>query len=232
MIDIHTHILPYIDDGSDDLEKSLKMIEEEILVGVKDVIITPHALRMNINRYKKEELIEAFTIFKNQVREKFEINLFLGQEITYHPQLIAYLKNNELLSMNNSKYILLELPFGEPIDDIDELVFSCKVLGYKIIIAHVERYDYYKYDDLLTLKSYGLLFQVNSNSVTGFSGKKYQKLVFKLFKDKLVDFVASDIHMFRKNDMDEAKNIIRKKFGEKTAELVFYENQKQLLRIK
>lgn len=231
MIDVHTHILPFVDDGSESLEESLKMIEREISLGISDIIITSHALRLDLKKVSKQELIDAFAKFCILVQNKYDVKLYLGQEIAYSDKMISLLKNKELLSINNSEYLLLELPFDEAINDIDEVIFSCRVLGYKVIIAHVERYSYYNFRQLEDLKKLGVLFQVNSNSITGRSGKDIQKLSFKLFKKKMVDLVGSDVHAFRTNDLNEAFLMISKRFGEEVANVVFSQNAQKLFKI-
>ena len=231
MIDVHTHILPFVDDGSESLEESFKMIEREISFGISDIIITSHALRLDLKKVSKQELIDAFAKFCILVQNKYDVKLYLGQEIAYTDKMISLLKNKELLSINNSEYLLLELPFDEAISDIDEVIFSCRVLGYKVIIAHVERYSYYNFRQLEELKKIGVLFQVNSNSITGRSGKDIQKLSFKLFKKKMVDLVGSDVHAFRTNDLNEAFLMIVKRFGEEVANLVFSQNAQKLFKI-
>lgn len=231
MIDVHTHILPFVDDGSESLEESLKMIEREISLGISDIIITSHALRFDLKKVSKQELIDAFAKFCILVQNKYDVKLYLGQEIAYSDKMISLLKNKELLSINNSEYLLLELPFDEAINDIDEVIFSCRVLGYKVIIAHVERYSYYNFRQLEDLKKLGVLFQVNSNSITGRSGKDIQKLSFKLFKKKMVDLVGSDVHAFRTNDLNEAFLMISKRFGEEVANVVFSQNAQKLFKI-
>jgi protein-tyrosine phosphatase len=231
MIDIHSHILPFIDDGSNSFEESFRMIEKAISIGITDIILTPHALRKNINSYTKQSLIDNFTNFKDQVKTKYNINLYLGQEISYNRKLISILKNDELLSMNFSKYILLELPFSGEIEDFEEFIYSCNIIGYQVIIAHIERYDYLTFAKVLEYKDNKVLFQVNSNSITGKS-KGRQKLVFKLFKKGLVDLVGSDIHQFRDYDLDEAYTIISKKFGDIIAKKIFIDNPKELFNIK
>ena len=231
MIDVHTHILPFVDDGSESLEESFKMIEREISFGISDIIITSPALRLDLKKVSKQELIDAFAKFCILVQNKYDVKLYLGQEIAYTDKMISLLKNKELLSINNSEYLLLELPFDEAISDIDEVIFSCRVLGYKVIIAHVERYSYYNFRQLEELKKIGVLFQVNSNSITGRSGKDIQKLSFKLFKKKMVDLVGSDVHAFRTNDLNEAFLMIVKRFGEEVANLVFSQNAQKLFKI-
>lgn len=231
MIDVHTHILPFFDDGSDDLQESFRMIEREVTLGIRDIIITPHVLRLDLRKYSQMELKEAFAAFQKQVKEKYDVTLYLGQEIAYCEKVIPLLKKNELLTINGSEFLLLELPFGETVPDMEELVFSCRVLGYKIIVAHAERYNYYGYKNLEDLKKLGLFFQINSNSVTGRGGKEAQKLAFKLLKNGLVDLVGSDVHAFRKNDLDEAFQIIDRKFGHGIAHDLFQNNASRMFRI-
>lgn len=232
MIDVHTHIMPFIDDGSESIEDSMAMIETEIANGVHNIILTPHALRVNIKKYSLEHLLNSFNKFKAEVEAKYDVRLYLGQEISFHHSIINALKKKQVLSMNNSEYILLELPFSEAIEDFDELFYSCQVLGYKLIIAHVERYSYLTNKDLERLRSYGVLFQINSSSITGKNGNAIQKKTFNLFKKNYVDLVGSDIHAFRENTMAEAYKMVEKKFGNLVANNVFKENAKKYLNIK
>ncbi|HBP26338.1 MAG TPA: hypothetical protein DD618_05240 [Acholeplasmatales bacterium] len=231
MIDVHTHILPFFDDGSDDLQESFRMIEREITLGIKDIIITCHALRLDLKKYSQQELKDAFAVFQKQVKEKYDVRLYLGQEIAYSEKLIPLLKKKELLTINESEFLLLELPFDEAVPDMEELAFSCRVLGYKVIIAHAERYSYYEFKNLANLKELGLFLQINSNSVTGRGGKDTQKLVLKLLKNGLVDLVGSDVHAFRKNDLDEAFQIVDKKFGHGIANDIFQNNAARMFGI-
>ncbi|MFA6336324.1 MAG: CpsB/CapC family capsule biosynthesis tyrosine phosphatase [Bacteroidales bacterium] len=231
MIDVHTHILPFFDDGSDDLQESFRMIEREITLGIKDIIITSHALRLDLRRYTQSELKDAFAVFQKQVKDKYDVSLYLGQEIAYCEKMISLLKRHELLTINGSEFLLLELPFDQAVPDMEELVFSCRVLGFKVVIAHAERYNYYEFKDLLDLKKRGVFFQINSNSLTGRGGKDVQKLVFKLLKNGLVDLVGSDVHAFRKNDLDEAFQIVDRKFGHGIANDIFQNNAARMFRI-
>jgi protein-tyrosine phosphatase len=160
------------------------------------------------------------------------VNLYLGQEITYQDNMISLLKKDALCSVNHSLYILLELPFQSEVEDFDEVVFSCRVLGYTIILAHPERYDRLSYDQLIAMRSCGVLFQINSNSITGANGKTIQKRAFRMFKDGMADLVGSDVHYFRPNDMDIAYSIISEKFGKKTADDVFMFNARNFFNIK
>lgn len=230
MIDVHTHILPFVDDGSPDIETSLKMLTEAEAKGISDIILTPHALRSNIKPYSKADLLQAYADF-SQAARRHHIKLHLGQEISYHSKLLTALKNKDLLSINNSNYLLLELPFTEAVEDFDELIYNITTLGYRVIIAHIERYKYLDYDDILSYSKYPVIFQVNSGSITGNNGKACQKLCLRLFRQGLVKLVGSDVHSFRTNDLDQAYRIIEDKFGAALAQQIFVHNPRQLFKL-
>lgn len=230
MFDIHTHILPFIDDGSPSVEESLKMIEKEIKIGVSNIIVTPHIYRSDVKPYTKESLLFQFLEFQKIVKEKnIKIELHLGQEVAYNHKTLKGLKDNEIYSLNDTNYVLVELPFDEPISDFYDLVYNFKVMNKKIVLAHIERYDFYKIKEILILKEYGVLLQANSNSITGLSGSKIQKKVMQLLKANAIDFIASDIHSFRHNDLDKAFDIVKTKTNLEIANKLFNDNAKKLL---
>lgn len=231
MIDIHTHILPVIDDGSASLNASLEILLGEILNGVEHIVCTPHALRKDIKPYTLEELKKNFAEFKTRIEENYPVKLYLGQEIFVRENLITYLRKNQVITMNDSNYIMLELSYNMKPEDFEEVVYACNVLDLKIILAHVERYPYLTVEDIEKLSSLGILMQVNSNSVVA-KAKNVRKKIDKLFKKNLISFVASDIHSFRENTMKEAYEFIKKKYGKKLADDVFHNNAVKLLNIK
>ncbi|MDD4388436.1 MAG: hypothetical protein PHV87_04425, partial [Bacilli bacterium] len=211
---------------------SCRMIEEELAMGVENIILTPHVLRVGMPRLTKQEYLNFFISFKTEIQKNYKVNLYLGQEIAYHPQIIKYLQDDQLLTKNNTPYLLLELPFFEPIKDYDELFYSCAVLNYKIIIAHIERYHYLTYSDVLSFKKYPILYQINSNSLTGESGRKLKKLSFRMIKDGLVDLVGSDVHACRTNDLALAYQTVALNFSDDEAKRLFIHNPRKLFDIK
>lgn len=231
MIDIHTHILPFIDDGSSSLEDSYKMIVEAIENNINHIILTPHAFREDLKDYTLSGLKLMFKEFKEQALEKYRVNLYLGQELYFANDLVKRLKNKEFLTLNDSEFILLELPFVEKPEDLDEIIHVVNVLKLKIILAHVERYHYLKIKDIEELKSCGVLMQINSGSL--FTKDKHRRnFIRKMFKKNLVDFIASDVHSFRKNQMNDAYLYVSKKYGENRANKLFFLNQREYLNIK
>lgn len=213
MTDIHTHIIPCVDDGSPSIEESTKMIKHEIDIGVDTIICTPHHI---YGRYMKsvEEIKEQFELLKGEVeKEKLPIKLLLGQEICYshREDQITMLKEGKLLTLGGSNKILLEFSFAREPEDILEAIYNFSINGYKVVIAHVERYEWMTYDKVLSLRNEGALIQINSNSYLGLTTWREKRFTRKLIKNGLVDYVASDTHFFRPSTLDKAYNKIGKK---------------------
>lgn len=229
MIDIHTHILPNVDDGSNSLATSLAMLQKSETAGVTDIVLTPH-LRFFYNKTPAElkDAYEHFVAFAKS--HDVNVNLFLGQEIFVDRHWKKLFASDGFLKMANSNCILLEFDYFDPID-ISEIVYELITRGFKPIIAHVERYRYLTFDDICDIKSIGGLIQVNASSVVGEEARKFKKLMKSLFKNGLVDFIASDIHDKRKYLLSEAYEFVSKKFGKETAATVFEINAKEYLGI-
>lgn len=230
MVDIHTHILPFVDDGSESLEASIRMLVEEMNQGVSHIILTPHTLRMDMKPYTLNDLLKSFESFKKNIEKNYNVKLYLGQEIYTSSDVITQLRKKNVITINNSNYILLELPYLEEPNDIDEIIYACNILGFKIIFAHIERYDYISIKEIERLKSLGALFQINSGSLFS-KHKEIKNKALKLLKSNLVDFIASDIHSYRSNTMQEAYNFVKEKFSEELAFDVFENNAKKFLNI-
>ena len=145
MLDIHTHILPNVDDGSKSLEESIELLRSEVNNGVTTVILTPH---QNARIKTKNELIKRFLEFKKEIDF---IDLYLGSEIYYYDDLIADLVNDRVLTINNSKYVLVEFSTRTE-TNIADIVYEIVLKGFKPIIAHIERYPYLTLENYLAIK--------------------------------------------------------------------------------
>ena len=212
MVDIHTHVIPYVDDGSPNLETSLEMIKHEIAIGVDTIICTPHHI---YHRYEKsvEEIKKNFNLLKEAVeKENLPIKLYLGQEIcyTHREDAISLLKEGKLLTLNNSNKVLLEFSFTREPEDLLDIIYNFGVNGYEVIVAHVERYEWITYQKVEDLRMEGAKIQINSNSCLGMTSFKEKLFTKKLLKHGLVDYVASDTHSFRPSTLDKSFNKIKK----------------------
>ncbi len=226
MIDIHSHILPAVDDGCSDLEQALSLIKEESRQGITDIVLTPHYRAEFLP--KKEKIEKQFALLKEAVSgEGTSVNLYLGQEIFVFDGVVNAVKSGRLFTLNGGKYVLLEFSTRQE-RDIAEAVYTFVSAGFIPIVAHIERYFYADIVAAKEIKELGGLIQVNAGSVCGKFGA-YKKKAAALIKAELVDFVASDVHFKRRNYMLKAYNAVVKKFGSETAYKLFTENAKAII---
>ena len=228
MIDIHTHILPFIDDGSDSVEKSIEMLKNQKLLGVTDVFLTPH-FRTGEYEYNKQTVVDKYNDFLQKLEGVEGLpNLYLGQESFCDEGIYARLENKDVVCLGDSKTVLLEFNYKTD-TDIADYVYNCSVLGYFPIVAHIERYRYIDKYMIIEIKQNGGLIQVNASAVVGRMGKQVQHFVLKLIKEGLVDFIASDLHQDTENYLKDAYEFIKKKFKSKVADALFIENAKKYI---
>ncbi len=227
MIDIHAHILPFVDDGSSSFEQSIEMIERASKLGVKGIVLTPH---YRFDYCPSKEVVEnTFNQLKRKVNEKgIEVNLYLGQEFFIDRNYKENIFNGNAIAINGSKYILIEFDLQFECNIIETVYEICR-LGYIPIIAHLERYFYADLETAFQIKKMGGLLQVNATSIVGKEKRQTKKLAKQMFKFGLVDFVASDLHSCRDNLMGKAYLKVAKKYGNKVAERVFVKNAQKIL---
>lgn len=230
MIDIHTHVIPFVDDGSASMDASIAMIKKAINDGVTDLVCTPH-YRKRMFETTKREIEQNFISLKNEItKQNLKINLYLGQEIKYDSDIKKQIIENKLLTINNTNYILLE--FSSKSDtDISEVAYDYSIKGYIPIIAHIERYSYINdLNQIEEIKQNGGLIQINASTIIGKNGIRAKKFAKKLIKQNLIDFVASDIHENREYNLKEAYLYIVKKFGKTIADDIFKNNATSLIK--
>ena len=196
MIDLHSHILFGIDDGSKTLNESLEILKKAYTGGVTDIVLTPHFIKdskYKANNQEKERLKEILE--KELKKENININLYLGNEV-FIDEGLPLLLDKEISTINGSNYLLIEFPLGNKSTIIEEVLDELDNAGIIPIIAHPERYlAYYKdYDFFYHLKERGCYLQSNIGSLSGHYGRKTKKMVKELLKRNLIDFFGSDIH--------------------------------------
>lgn len=223
MIDIHTHILPFVDDGSKDMETSIDLIKFEISQGVTDIFVTPHYISYrNYLSPVKENAILFNELVLETKKQCLDINLYLGTEIYYDALTMKHLKDQVVKPLGETNYVLIEFSLYQENEDIAEAINNLVAKGYVPVIAHPERYPYIKkIDDYECMRRMGAKIQINASAVLGKYGKKIKKLVLNLIKNDLVDFVASDIHAFRIVGLKKAYAIVENSFSKEKAESIF-----------
>jgi len=226
LIDIHCHILPAIDDGSPDMETTMRMLEIAERDNIQHIVASPH-----YRHGEKPSLQEIFELLQT-VQEKAErrgipVRLYCGADIRLTYELVRAIETSEVLTINNSRYFLLELPDLIP-PRIEDFIFEAKIKGYVPIITHPERnYSLLSSPEKTgTLRESGALFQLTAMSITGDFGSRIRKLSLHMLKEGQVDFVASDAHSTnrRKPLLSAAYHEVADILGDDEARKMFIEN--------
>ncbi len=234
MIDIHSHLLYGIDDGSKSIEESVDIIRNLSNVGFTDIILTPHYIKdTNYNSSRKNNL-KLLKGLQDKLKENdINVNLYLGNEIYINDDIYDLLKKGEISSLNDSRFLLIELPmsgeYNNYIDIFEDLINK----GYRVVLAHPERYISFQNDfnKVLELENIGVLFQSNLESILGSYGKGAIKAIKKLLKSKKISFLASDIH-HRKHDYNKflkAKKKIRHYLSKEELNILLNENPSKII---
>ena len=202
MIDIHSHLIYGVDDGSKTIEDSVEILESLYNNGITDIILTPHYIAETNYVSPKIDNIKKMGELKKRLKEKnIPLKLYLGNEIYIDNNILDYIYKKEMSSLNNTEYLLIELPMSGIYPDYVEIFENLIKLGCKVILAHPERYKTFQKDFnlILELNEIGVLFQCNIDSIIGAYGKEARKTMKLLLKNKLVSFVGTDIHHKKDN---------------------------------
>lgn len=233
MIDLHSHILPNTDDGSGSLEESLNMLKEAKIAGFDTVCCTPHYFEQRYLKTKEQNIETISKLKAKAIEENIDINIILGNEIFISEKTLEAIECKKISCIGNTEYLLIELPMNQEIKYLREHLSEIMDKGYKIIIAHPERYLYVQKnpDYLIDFIDRGILFQSNYASILGRYGKGAEKTVKILLKNQLIHLFATDSHREKSiyTRMDEIQNKIRKVIDEEYFDILTKENPKLLL---
>jgi protein-tyrosine phosphatase len=194
-IDIHSHLLPGIDDGSKTIDETEFLIKSLSDFGIKQFITTPHVMNSiypnsfdKINISLKNTIIE---LSKNNIN----IPLKAAAEYFMDDVFLENLKSDRLLTLKDD-LVLVEMSYMNPPINLFDIIFEIQIAGYKPVLAHPERYFYFhkSLDEYLKLKKSGCLFQLNLLSTVGYYGADVMQTGDLLLKKGLIDFVGSDVH--------------------------------------
>mgnify|MGYP000533647182 CR=1 len=226
-VDIHSHLLPGIDDGAKNLDNSIELITKMRSYGIKNFITTPHVLGnvyQNSSKTINKKLEEVREELKN--REINDVSIRAAAEYMMDEQFSELLEKDDILTLKDN-FILVEMSYFSAPINLYEILFEIQLKGYKPVLAHPERYNFYhnNFNNYYKLKKAGCLFQLNLLSLTEQYGKGVQKTSEKLLKENLYDFVGTDTH--HKNHLELLKKIGNKKNLNKIKHLL--ENNKKFL---
>ncbi len=220
MIDVHSHILPKVDDGAIDWVESIIMAKIAVANGIKGIIATPHHRNGVYDNTKKNIVKKVNELNLLLKRENIPVHVFPGNETQIYDNFIKDLKNDQFLTLNdNKKYVLVELPYYEVPKSIEQLIFGIQLEGYIPIIPHPERNEEIRNNPLkiYQLVKKGALIQITSSSLLGVFNKDIQKFAFQLIDHNLAHLIATDAHKAyggRKYNLKEAYYMLEKYVGE------------------
>ncbi len=201
MIDLHSHILADVDDGARTLEESIAILRSMEAKGVRKVTATSHYPLYNDKDYL-DFIQEKINILREKARDdELEIEILSGSEILIGQNTAEALYKEQLLTLNNTDYILLETRLNNLPSYFENLIHDIKAMGYQIIIAHPERYTYIQkdYQQLYRwVEEFGLKLMFNSSSLLGKQGSKAKETAETLLDLGLAHLMASDTHRMTK----------------------------------
>lgn len=217
MIDIHSHILPGIDDGAKHIGDSMDMARQALKEGIHTIIATPHHKNSKYNNYKNDILLKVEDLNGELEKEGIPLKVLAGQEVRIFGEVIEGFDKGEILSLNETQYLFIELPSGHVPAYTEKLLFDLQLKGLVPIIVHPERNQEIieRPDVLLNLVKKGALTQVTASSLCGYFGKKIKNFSHQLIEANLTHFIASDAHNIdtRGFKMAEAMDMIDAKYG-------------------
>ena len=227
-IDIHSHIVPCVDDGADSSETSRRMLVIAAEDGISHILLTPHnkPAHRNVPPHRIVEHMEDLQKFLDE--RQMAIKLYPGNELYYRDGLVEELEDGKAMTLARSHYVLIEFSPGTEYDYIRNGVYALQTHGYRPILAHVERYHNVssKKVGAEELVKMGCYLQINAGSVMGNFGFAAKQFTRKLLQQRLVSFVASDAHDTGKRAprLSECAGYVGKKCGEEYRRELFCGN--------
>ena len=230
MIDLHSHILPELDDGSQSLRESLAMARMAVDSGITAMVATPHCADD-----RSWETYEAWQLLSQALSEnEIPLKLFPGMEIFGTPDTVRMLREGKLFTLNGSRYPLIEFSFRSDGEEETAILRSVCKADFRPVVAHPERYGYVQRDPRMVNRWHrmGCLFQVNRGSLLGRCGSRAQETAFELVNRGFASVVASDAHSPRKRTpwMADVQQLLTEEISAQCARVLLKENPKKILK--
>lgn len=192
-VDMHSHVLPGIDDGAQNVDESIVLVQAMMNLGIKKIIATPHIM-VDYYRNTPETIGNALEILKNELQKQhLDIEIEAAAEHLLDEGFETLLDDGNVMPMTDN-YLLFEMSFIDAHPNLIPLIQKMKDKGYKPILAHPERYPYFTIENCENMKSWGCDLQMNTISLTGYYGAKTKEMAEAMVDYNLVDFISSDMH--------------------------------------
>jgi tyrosine-protein phosphatase YwqE len=195
VVDIHSHLIPSLDDGATDIDNAIELINGLSLLGYRKLITTPHV--SDIFKNSKKDILANYSLLKEElIKRDIKIDIEIGAEYYIDDYFRELLDTQKLLSFGDKNYLLFEFSYFTAPWDIEELIYDMILKGYTPILAHPERYIYWhnSFHRYTELKEMGVFFQLNLNSLNGYYNNNIRDCSEKLIKNSYINFVGSDTH--------------------------------------
>ncbi len=210
-VDMHSHLLPGIDDGSPDAATSVSYIKKMMKLGYRKFITTPH-IYPDLYHNTRESILAAHQVLTAKLKEEgIDVEVHAAAEYFIDDLFTDRLKNDEPLLTLHKNYVLVEISFMQPPPDLNHVLFELIVKGYQPVLAHPERYSFYHSQKEIyhRFKDQGCLLQVNILSLSGYYGKGVQEAAHYLVHQKLVDLLGTDLHHQRHLDALQHPQLVK-----------------------
>jgi protein-tyrosine phosphatase len=193
MVDMHSHVLPGIDDGAETPEESIVLIKKMMELGIKKIIATPHVM---IDYYRNDDksIGNALAILKEELNnQNIDIEISAAAEHYFDESFEKRIDDRLVFTMGDN-YVLFEISFISQPQNLIQIIQKMLDMGYKPILAHPERYNYMDVEQLKRIRMMGCNLQLNTISLTGYYGKPTKALAEELVDNQMIDFISSDMH--------------------------------------
>lgn len=233
MYDIHTHIIPHVDDGADTIQITKKLLQMEYNDGVRTIFATSHFRRRMFETPMKKIELEYEKVKQAAQEIAPDLRVLLGCEFHANLEMVEMLEAKKRPTMGNSRCVLTEFSENHGFRFIQERCYELMSNGYEPIIAHAERYPVLRknIDYLEQLVDMGAYIQMNADSISGLEGFGMKHFCKKVMKQDLLHFVGSDAHNIkdRKPGMARCAKYIEKAMGREYAEKIFIDNPREII---
>ncbi|UTE77505.1 tyrosine-protein phosphatase [Rossellomorea sp. KS-H15a] len=224
MIDIHSHILPGVDDGAKTVQDSLDMAKQAVSEGIDTIIATPHHMNGKYENKKMDILPLVDSLNKVLKEEKIDLVVLPGQECRIYGEILEDYQKGDILPLNqSSQYLFIEFPSSSVPRYAERMLYDIQVKGLIPVIVHPERNAELieRPDKLYKLVKNGAVTQLTASSLIGYFGKNIQKFSQQMIQANLTHFIASDAHNIhnRTFKMEEAMDYVDENYG---TDMVYY----------
>lgn len=232
MVDIHSHILPSIDDGARTLDEALQIASIAANNGINHIVATSHG---NYYPYTLDEYRHSFQRLQYAIRERnIPVTLYPGMEIFMDDQAFSLIDEKKLLTINSTNNILVEFPFEEDPDRVCDSIAKLIKKQYNIVLAHPERYIFIQKDLELAyyLEEMGCVLQVNRGSILGEFGERCRNLAIRMMDDGIVNVIATDAHdtKYRPPSIQKLVKFLERRYSPLEIRLWLSENPSRIIK--